>query len=188
MVLASSAATALAAGAAAGESHEEPISLFAGDLGNAIWTLLIFILVLVVLGKFAWRPILNGLQSRESFIRESLSAAKHEREESQKLLAQYTAKIEQAKVDASTLVDEGRRDGEETRRRILADAQHEAEAVMTRAKKDIELARDDAIKRLHDQSILLATTVAEKLIRRELTAQDRQGLLDESLAELQRAS
>lgn len=160
--------------------------LFIGDLGNAIWTLVIFLLVLVVLGKFAWGPILKVLKSREEFIRESLSSAKQEREESERLLKEYTEKINKAREEATAIVEEGRRDAEEVRKRIHSEARSEAEAIATRAKKEIEIARDDAVKQLHDQTILLATSVAGKMIRRELSAADHQALLDESLSELER--
>ncbi len=167
---------------AAGDGGES--NIFKGDLGNAIWTLLIFFLVLVVLGKFAWGPILKGLQTREQFITDSLSKAKHEREAAEKMMADYKAKIDKAHQEATAIVEEGRRDAEETRKRIHGEAKAEAEAIVTRARKDIELARDDAVKQIHDQSILLATTVAGKLIRRELTSSDQQALLSESLAEI----
>lgn len=187
LVLAGPVPTAWGADAQGSGGHgEHKAELLHWDVGAALWSIAVFVILLLILRVAAWKPILNALNNREKFITDSLAEAKHEREEAQKLLAQYSAKIDKAKLDASAIVEEGRRDAEETRRRILADAQHEAEAVMARAKKDIELARDDALKRLHDQSILLATAVAGKLIRRELTTQDHQGLLDESLAELQR--
>ncbi|MBK8270829.1 MAG: ATP synthase F0 subunit B [Planctomycetes bacterium] len=99
-------------------------------------------------------------------------------------MADYKTKIEKAHQEATAIVEEGRRDAEEVRKRTHGDAKAEAEAIVARAKKDIELARDDAVKKLHDHSIQLATTVAGKLIRRELTATDHQSLLNESLSEL----
>ena len=85
MGVALQAALAGAAFATDGESN-----LFAGDLGNAVWTVVIFLVVLVVLGKFAWGPLLSGLQEREQFIRESLEKAKEERDSSEARLAEYT--------------------------------------------------------------------------------------------------
>ncbi len=185
MTIASAAWAADPAGGAAHDGHK--VELLHWDVGAALWSIGVFVILLIILRIAAWKPILSGLNNREEYIRKTLADARHEREESQKLLAQYTTRIEQAKHDATAIVEEGRRDAEETRRRILADAQHEAEATIARAKKDIELARDDAMKRLHDQSIMLATAVAQKLIHRELSVQDHRALLDESLEQLQQA-
>lgn len=166
-------------------SHEEgSISLFSGDLGNAVWTLLIFGLVLLVLSKFAWKPILDGLQKREVFIRDSLSDAKREREEAEKVLADYTEKVQRAGEEATAIVDEGRRDAEEVRKKMHAEAKVEADAIIARAKKEIELARDDAVKQLHDQTILLATDVAGRMIRKELKPGDHKDLLDQALRDM----
>jgi hypothetical protein len=73
---------ATAVPAMAAEAEGSP-SLFSGDIGNAFWTVLIFVLVLVVLGKFAWGPILSNLQARESFIHDALATAKRDRDQAE---------------------------------------------------------------------------------------------------------
>src|SRR5438045_4637421 len=82
------------------------LSPFAGNLGNAIWTLAIFLIVVVMLGKFAWGPILSLLQEREAFIHKALSDAKHDREQAEASLRDYTAKLQAAHVEAAALVEE----------------------------------------------------------------------------------
>jgi len=168
---------------ASGEGEAEP-SLFAGDFGNAFWTLLIFLLVLGVLAKWAWPQILKGLQHRERFIRESLASAKTEREEAQKLLEKHAEMIKEAQRQATAIVDEGRRDAEEVKKRVGAEAKAEGDKAINRAKREIELARDDAVKQLHDQAVLLATNIAGKIVERELTPTDHKRLVDEALADL----
>lgn len=162
------------------------VSLFAGDLGNAIWTLVIFIAVLIVLGKLAWKPVLKGLQKREEFIRDSLAGAKQEREEAKRLLADYERRLEKARQEATAIVEEGRRNADEVRKRIVAESKAESDAVVKRAKREIELARDDAVKQLHDQAIFLATNVAAKIVKKDLTPGDHRQLVDEALAEMGR--
>ena len=172
---------------AADEGHvQEKVNLFSGDLGNALWTLLIFALVLLVLGKFAWGPILKVLQTREQFIRESLESAKREREEAELVKADYTERLNKAREEATAIVDEGRRDAEEVRKRIHVEAKQEADAMVDRAGKEISLARDQAVKDLYDQTVVLATTVAGKILRKELSVGDHRVLIDESLAEIGR--
>ena len=88
-------------------------SIFEGGLHNAIWTLVIFLTVVLVLGKFAWKPLLAALKAREDFIRESLENAKKEREESAALLKKYSDQINKAREEATAITQEGRRDAEE---------------------------------------------------------------------------
>src|SRR5205814_7938398 len=81
----------------AAEAAEAEPGVFAGDIGNALWTLVIFGLVVFVLGKFAWGPILKGLQSREDFIHKSLADAKADREAAEARLREYTEKLTTAR-------------------------------------------------------------------------------------------
>jgi F-type H+-transporting ATPase subunit b len=156
-------------------------NLFAGDVGNAIWTLVIFGLVVFVLGKFAWGPILNTLQTRENFIREALEKAKHEREVAEERLREYEARLATARAEASAIVDEGRRDAEVVKRRIEADAKVEADKMIERAKREIHIATDTATKELYLHSAKLAMQLAAQVIGRELTPQDHERLISEAL-------
>lgn len=174
-------ALAIPALAAEAEHGGEAPSLFAGDLGNSFWTLLIFVLVLVVLGKFAWGPILNTLQARETFIREALETAKREREEAEARLREYEARLAQARAEASAIVEEGRRDAVVVKQRIEEDARAEADKMIERAKREIQIATETATKELYQLSARLATDMAGKVIGRELTPQDHERLIAESL-------
>lgn len=175
------AALALAAPAFAAEAEHEAPSLFAGDLGNSFWTLLIFVVVLVVLGKFAWGPILSGLQARESFIREALEKAKRDREEAEARLREYEARLAGARAEASAIVDEGRRDAEVVKRRIEEEARQQADQMIERAKREIQIATDTATKSLFTLSAKLATDMAARVIGRELTMQDHERLIGEGI-------
>ncbi len=173
------AAPALAAEAEhGGGSASNP---FAGDLGNAIWTLIIFVIVLIVLGKFAWGPILNTLQARETFIRESLETAKRDRDEAEARLREYEERLAQARAEATAIVEEGRRDAVVVKQRIEEDAQLEADKRLERAKREIQIATETATKELYLLSARLATDMAGKMIGRELTPQDHERLIAESL-------
>lgn len=165
------------------EAVDKP-ALLHWDLGSAFWSIVVFVILLAVLRFSAWKPILDGLHKREEFIRESLASAKREREEADKQLAEYEEKLRKSREEATAIVDEGRRDAEEVKKRIVADAKAEAHAAAGRAKKDIKLARDAAVKQLHDQTILLATNVAGKIVRKELAEGDHKELVDEALAEM----
>ncbi len=176
------ALVALPAMAAEGEDS----NIFAGDLGNMIWTVVIFTLVVVVLGKFAWGPILEGLQARETFIRDSLSEARADREAAQETLESYQAKLAEARGEATAIVDEGRRDAEEVRQRIEANAKDEAGKIVARARREIDLAKEAAVAEIFTLASQLSTEVAAKVIRKELTAADHERLIQEATDKIRR--
>lgn len=159
---------------------------FAGDIGNALWTVVIFVIVLFVLGKFAWGPILGALQKREEFIRSSLTQAKHDRDEAQRVLKEYSKRISAARAEATAIVEEGRRDADVLRHKIEETAKTEAQAMVERAKREIGLATDTAVKELYNLSAKLATTMASKIIRKELNASEHERLVREAIDDLEK--
>lgn len=175
-------APALAAAEGGGETN-----IFAGDVGNVLWTLVIFVLVLFVLGKFAWGPLLDVLQQREDFIKSSLEEAKENREAAESRLRELEERMTQARAEATEIVEEGRRDAEVLRSRIEQEAREEGERMVERAKREIQIARETAIKELYDLSGHLATEIASKIVERELQAKDHQRLIDEAISEIGRA-
>jgi F-type H+-transporting ATPase subunit b len=168
----------------AAEEGGEEANLFGGDLVISICTLLIFVLVLVVLAKVAWGPLLAALQSREKYIRESLASAKRDRESAERTLREYEDKLREAREEASAMVEEGRRDAEVVRRKIEEDARASAEAIAERAKREIGIARDTALRELHEQSAQLAMTMASAVLKRQLSPEDHRKLVEDALDEL----
>lgn len=172
--------TAHAADAHAGESHESrPILSF--DPGAALWSIAVFAGLFLVLYKAAWPQILTALQTRERFIQESIDNARREREEADKLLARYRQQIDHARVEATAIVDEGRRDAEAVRRRIHDDARAEAEAMLARARREIELAAQSAMKSLYDQTADLVVQVSSRVISKSLGQDDHRRLVAEAI-------
>ncbi len=164
------------------EQKRDP--LFIGDIADFVWTLLIFILTLLVLRRFAWRPLLDILQRRENLIRDSMAAAVRSQEEAAAQLQAYEQKLSQARQEASALVEEGRRDAEVLRRRIDEEARRNAEALIERAQREIRLARDSALRDLYDQSAHLATDLASQILQRRLSEEDHRRLIEEALQQM----
>lgn len=156
-------------------------NIFAGDVGNMIWTLVIFLLVVFVLGKFAWGPILNTLKARESFIHDALSTAKRDRDAAEARLREYEERLAQARAEATAIVEEGRRDASTVKQRIEDDARREADKMIERARREIQIATETATKELYLLSARLATDMAGKVVGRELNPQDHERLIAESL-------
>ena len=175
---------AMASVASAWAAEEGEVNLFAGDIGNAVWTLVIFLAVILVLGKFAWGPMLSGLQRREQFIRDSLEQAKRDREQAEAQLEEYNKKLDTATADALKVVEEGRRDAEVVKERIEEKARSEADQMVDRAKREIDLAKQAAIKELYETSITLGSDIASRVLKREMNAEDHEDLIAESIDHL----
>jgi F-type H+-transporting ATPase subunit b len=186
VTLALAALLALTQPALAAEEAHGPSSgnIFAGDAGNIVWTLVVFLLVVFVLGKFAWGPILAGLKAREDFIHDALAKAKGDRDEAAAQLKLYEQKLADARAAASALVEEGRRDADALRQAYEAKAKEEAEQTLQRAKREIAIAKETAIKELYTLSGKLATDIAGKIVQRELKPEDHEKLIRETLDQL----
>ena len=138
-------------------------------------------LVLVVLGKFAWGPILDALQKREQFIHDSLAEAKSAREAAETSMKEHEAKLAQAKAEATAIVDEGRRDAEAVRSRIEQEAKAEADKMLERAKREISLATESAVGEIYSWSGTWATEVSSRGIGKELSGAYHERLLSEAI-------
>jgi F-type H+-transporting ATPase subunit b len=178
------ALAAPAAAAAPAEAPEVGTNVFAGDVGNALWTVLIFVLVLWVLGKYAWGPLLAGLQARERFIRESLETAKRDRAEAEERLREYEEKLAAARAEATAIIEEGRRDAEAVKRRIEEQAKQESDKMIERARREIDAATVEATRQLYAQAARLATELAARVIEREIKAEDHERLIAEAIDEI----
>lgn len=177
--------TALASAVSAWGAEEGEVNLFAGDIGNAIWTLVIFLAVILVLGRFAWGPLLNGLQRREEFIRDSLERAKQDREAAEAQLEEYSEKLDMATAEALKVVEDGRRDAEAMKSRIEEKAKSEADLMVERAKHEIDLAKQAAVKELYETSVTLGSDIAARILEREINAQDHEDLIAASIDHLE---
>jgi F-type H+-transporting ATPase subunit b len=161
------------------------LSPFAGNLGNAIWTLGIFIIVILVLGKFAWGPVLGLLQQREEFIHRALSDAKRDRDEAEARLKEYAAKLQSAQVEAGTIVEEARRDAERLREEIRQRARTEADNLLTNAQRQIQLETNRALEQIRREAVDLSVMIASKIIQRNLSREDNERLIDEALKQVE---
>jgi F-type H+-transporting ATPase subunit b len=160
------------------------LSPFAGNVGNAIWTLAIFLLVVIILGKFAWGPVLGLLQERERFIYKSLADAKRDREEAEARLREYAAKIQTARVEAGAIVEEARRDAERIREDLKQRARTEADTMIQNAERQISLQTQRAIQEIRREAVDLSVAIASKIIQRNLTKEDNQRLIDEAIRQV----
>jgi F-type H+-transporting ATPase subunit b len=174
-----------AAAAAAGE-HEtagDPNPL-AVNPDLAIWTGIVFLVLLAVLGKFAWPPIVEALEQREKRIADEIASAEAKHEEARQLLAQHEARLASAADEVRGLLEEARRDAEHTKAQIVAEAREAARAEHERAMRDVQQATDVALKQLAETSAVLAVQLASKVVQEEISPAQQDRLVREAVSRL----
>ncbi len=139
---------------------------------------------MAILWKFAWGPISEALDRRERGIADQIQAAADKHEESKQLLAQYEVKLAHAADEVRALLEEARRDAEHTKSEILAEAKSAAQAEYDRAVREVNSAKDSALKELAETSANLAIDLAGKIVREKLTAEDQSRLVHDMLGKL----
>lgn len=150
-------------------------SLFSINPGLSIWTIVVFLLLLFVLGRFAWGPILGAVDARERRIQEALDAAQRRSDEVRALVAEQKQQLAAARQEAQAIVAEGREAGERVRKDIEERARTEGQAMLERARAEIGREKEAALDALRRESVDLALAVASRLVREKLdTEQDRE--------------
>ncbi len=164
-----------------GGGHGEPSPLTV-DIDLAIFTVLIFALLLAVLWKFAWGPISQALDLREKKIADNIAAAEQCNVEAKRLLGEYEAKLAAAREEVRGIIDEARRDAEHAGQEILTKARADAQAETQRGKHEIETATAQALDELSRTSANLAVDLAGRIVKSKLTAADHTRLIEDALA------
>ena len=157
-----------------------------GDLGHAIAALVIFGVLLAILGRFAWKPLLAQLRRREESIAETLRTSQEREAEAQELLKFYRTRMERAETDAADVVTRGRREAAEAREQVLTAARQEALRTVTATRQDIAAATEAAIRELRATAADLAVDLAEQVIGKTLKDADHARLVEESLQQIRR--
>jgi F-type H+-transporting ATPase subunit b len=178
-----SAEAAHAEGDHGGHDTSVPLS-WKSDL--ALFSLITFLLFVFVLGKFAWGPMIQGLDKRELGIQKAISDAEENRRKSEAMLADYQQKLKEAEHTVQAMVAEAKRDAERTSQDLVASAQKEVSLIRDRAKDEIRQAKDTALADVFTQinhQVVLAT---EHVLGRALQDADQDRLIGEALAEISR--
>src|SRR5437763_2445624 len=176
-------------GTHAAETHEGPeYGLMNTDkqaLYSAVWVLIIFIILLMILYPTAWRNVLAGLKKREERIRNDIADAEASRAKAEALLKQYNEQLAAAEARSREMIAAATTQGEKLATQIRMTAQQESEEIKERALRDIEAAKDTAVREVREEAGNLSVMIAEKIIRRNLNANDQADLVRESLEQLQ---
>lgn len=146
--------------------------------GTTVWTGIVFVILLGILWKFAWGPILAMVDAREAGIQDALDRAAQEREEAAKLLAEHRQQMAEARLEAQQVIADGREAGERVRQEIEEKARSEGQAMVERARQAIEREKEAALDSIRQESVELALAAAGKLVQAKMdTEMDRELVL-----------
>ena len=150
----------------------------------AAWTVVVFVVLLFVLSKLAWKPLLEALHKREEHLEHTLQETERARAEAERLMAEHRAQMAQAAEQVRALIEQGRHAAEASAAEILRKAQADAESARDRATREIGSARDQALQEIWTKTADLAVSVAGKVLDRELGDDDRRRLVDVAIHQM----
>ena len=155
------------------------------DPGLFIWTILTFLVLLGLLAKFAWRPLLKALEGRQEAIKKSLEDADRAKEELARMQQESAKIIEQARVEADSILSRTRSDADRLREELKVRAKEEADTMIRNAEQQIQLQTRQALQQVRHEVGDIAVTIASKLLERNLTNEDNDRLIRETLRQLE---
>lgn len=152
--------------------------------GTIFWTVVNFVILLLVLKRLAWRPLVSALDEREKRIRESLEKAEQTQKEAEEKLAEYHAMLEGAKKESQEILARSKKTAETMREELIAKAKSEADSLLDRAKKEIDLERDKALDEIKRLAVDLSLAATKKVIGKALSQKDHEELIGQALKEM----
>ena len=155
------------------------------DPGLFIWTILTFLGLLWLLAKFAWRPLLQSLESRQELIRKSLDDAQEAKRELERLHVESAQILKEARVQADSIISQTRSDGERLREEMKQKARAEADTIVRTAERQIQLETARALQQIRHEAADLSVMIASKLLQRNLSKEDNERLIEEALTQVE---
>jgi F-type H+-transporting ATPase subunit b len=154
--------------------------------GLMFWTLLVFVVLFLLLRKYAFPAIFAAVEARERALDEAIAAARRDREDAARILEEHRRQIEAARADAQRLIAEGAKAGEKIRAEMIEEARHQQQEILERARQEIGAERDRAIAELRRAAVELAIKGASKVIERNLDDDTNRQIVEEFLTDLQK--
>lgn len=151
---------------------------------SMLLTLGAFLVLLFGLKKLLYEPVSNTLNKRQDNIQKNIDEAKVAREEAFQLKSQYEAKIQEAKNESQTIIENGRRRGEEVRENIILEAKDEAKNILDKAKREIEVEKEKALMEVQKETGEMAVLIASKIINEKLDLASQQDLINKFVDEV----
>ena len=155
------------------------------DPGLFIWTILTFLVLLTRLAKFAWKPLLEALETRQQGIRTALDDAQAAKQELQRLEQESVQMMRKARAEAETIITQSRADADRLREEIRQKAKADAEGIMRNAERQIQLETGRALQQIRSEAVDLSVMIASKIIQRNITKEDNERLIADALTQVE---
>ena len=153
--------------------------------GLAIWTIVVFLVLLFLLKKFAWQPLLRALEARQERIKKSLDDAEKAQQELERLNRESAEIIKKAHAEAESIVSKSWSEAEKLREEVKQKARADADAIIREARNQIETETGKALRQIRSEIADMSVMIASKLIRRNFTKEDNSDLIEETLKQIE---
>jgi len=154
------------------------------DPGLFIWTILTFLVLVALLTKFAWKPLMQMLDTRQEAIKKSLEDAETARRQLEQLQQESSQIIRKARVEAETIISKSWSDAEKLREEMKQKARSEADAIMKESQRQIELETGRALRQIRSEVADLSIAIASKVIQRNVSREDNDRLIQDTLKQM----
>jgi len=155
------------------------------DHRQIITTIITFLVLLTLLLKFAWGPLLQMLDSRQQAIRKALDDAQLARKELERLEQESTQIVRKARADAEAIISESRADAERLKEELRQKARSEADGIVRNAERQIQLETARALQQIRNEAVDLSVMIASKIIQRNLSREDNERLIEDALRQVE---
>jgi len=146
--------------------------------------LFFFILLVYLVGKFAWGPVVNMMQKREEYIANEIEEAEKNRQEAEKASKEAVEQLRQTRQEAQQIIEDARSAGTKLEQDIVESAKQEAERIKKTAQEEIRNEKEKALQALQDKVASLSVLIASKVIEKEISAQDQEELIEKYIKEV----
>lgn len=160
----------------------ERVDLLAPSGGLMLWTLLIFVVLLMILSRFAFPPLLAAVEAREKALQDAIDEARADREEAARLLAEHQAAIAAARQEAQQIIAQGRATSEELKQKMIAETRRQQEEMLERARQEIDLEKKRALVQLKREAVEMAIAGAGKVVQSNFDSDANRRIVDEFLS------
>ena len=158
------------------------------DPGLFIWTIVTFVVLVSLLAKFAWGPLLSALESRRELIAKSLEDADRAKVELERLQQESAQILRKARMEAEAVITQSRSDAEKLRDQLKQQAKEEADNILRNAQQQIQLQTREALRQIRHEVADLSVGIASKLLERNVSNEDNKRLIDQTLKEIELTS
>ncbi|MCZ8537206.1 MULTISPECIES: F0F1 ATP synthase subunit B [Paenisporosarcina] len=152
------------------------------NTGDILVTLVIFSILMLLLKKFAWGPLMGVMKQREDLIASEIEAAENSRLESHKLLEEQRSLLKEARTEAQGIVENAKKQGDVQREEIITAARAEANRLKESAVREIETEKDRAIAAVREEVVSLSVLAASKVLGKQISEEDNRALIEETIA------